>query len=480
MNLKIKIMLLYFCIALVVIVFIGEVLPLSLEDQNIDIISDKSIETLKHIDFALSNFVEHSRYDVYGLSLNKNVQAYDDSRFTSYLNASDVTFAYAPDETEKAIVGVLKDFQTSHPFVQSVYMGRENGAFIRSQPWDNYTSYDPRTRPWYTLAKENPGEVVITDPYRPITSSDVKIGISKALVDENGNVYGVVGTDLTLIDLTGYISGIETNYEDGIVLTDHNGIILASGNSSLLFSNIETLLNDQAHTFLNNDEGVIVLEDTYFTYYTSPEIGWKIGEFIPFNILNRQINESILQILVFVVLALALLSIITMLIINHTVIRPISDLTKVSRRIAETGDLDQDINTDISDEEIATLAHSFKAMVERIRTEELEREEIETQVAVSIKQIEENMCDMAILNDEIRNPLTVIMACAEMSEDEEMKDKIIKCVYDIDMKINTLDKGWLQSEKVWNFLNRHYGLLNGCKTRGTGKDPETGPDEESK
>lgn len=479
MNLRKKVILLYLCITAMVIVFIGIVVPVSLEDESIHTTSENTMNTLKHIDFALSNFIEHPRFDLAGLSLMNDIRNSDSSEFTSYLNSSYETFGQSTDEKEEEIVGTLMDFQLTHPYVESVYIGYENGAYVRSQEWENSTQYDPRTRPWYILAKENPEETVITQPYVPITSSDVKIGISKAIIDGDGNVSGVIGTDITLISLTNYISDIETEIDEGVILTDRNGIILASGNSSLIFTDIQDRLHEQTSTFLNTDEGIIVVDDYYLIYYTSPELGWKIGEFIPVQILNQQIYESFIQILIFVVFALVLLSIITLFIINHTVIRPISDLTKVSRKIAETGDLDQDINTDIGDDEIATLARSLKAMVDTIRRDEHERKEMEKQAVVSIKQIEDNLSQMAILNDEIRNPLTVILAYSESIEDDKTRDTIISQISEIDSKVKALDRGWLQSERVWKFLHRYYGIE--CKGGVLDKKEkgDENPDEES-
>ena len=69
--------------------------------------------------------------------------------------------------------------------------------------------YDPRLRPWYTLAKENPGRIVRTAPYASVTSPDVNIGIVKALLDDAEQVYGVVGMDITLGNLTRYIENIQ-------------------------------------------------------------------------------------------------------------------------------------------------------------------------------------------------------------------------------------------------------------------------------
>jgi len=247
-------------------------------------------------------------------------------------------------------------------------MGRENGAFVRAFPRARPTAYDPRERPWYILAKEHPGAVMVTDPYQAVTTPDVNIGIVNALLDENGTFYGVVGADITLVNLTNYISSFNVGNDGEMILTDKNGMILASRNTSLLFGNISEILKDQTPAFLATHEGVLVLDGSYLMYYTSPELGWKIGAFVPFTSLEREINNSIAGILIFVLLALVLLSAITILVLNHTVIRPLVNLTEVSRKITETGDLNQEIDTGGAGE-IGSLARSFEAMVRKIRDE---------------------------------------------------------------------------------------------------------------
>ena len=42
---------------MLVLILIGGVLPSTLHEQNLDIVSQDSINQLKHIDFALSNFI---------------------------------------------------------------------------------------------------------------------------------------------------------------------------------------------------------------------------------------------------------------------------------------------------------------------------------------------------------------------------------------------------------------------------------------
>lgn len=84
---------------------------------------------------------------------------------------------------------------------------------------------------------------------------------------------------------------------------------------------------------------------------------------------------------------------------------------------------------------------------ERYRMEDLKKK--------ALIQIEENVEQLAILNDSIRNPLTVIIALAEMA-DTEIDRRIISVAWEIDAIIDQLDQGWLLSRKVKEFLMKHY------------------------
>lgn len=73
----------------------------------------------------------------------------------------------------------------------------------------------------------------------------------------------------------------------------------------------------------------------------------------------------------------------------------------------------------------------------------------------ALEKIEENLEQMAILNDHIRNPLTVIVGLADL-QGGEIRDPILRQAEEIDRIVNRLDVGWLESEKIREFLRKHY------------------------
>lgn len=69
-------------------------------------------------------------------------------------------------------------------------------------------------------------------------------------------------------------------------------------------------------------------------------------------------------------------------------------------------------------------------------------------------QIDKNIEQLAILGDHIRNPLTVIVGLADLHE-SEISEKIIHQARIIDDIVTQLDRGWIESEKIKEFLRKY-------------------------
>jgi PAS domain S-box-containing protein len=87
---------------------------------------------------------------------------------------------------------------------------------------------------------------------------------------------------------------------------------------------------------------------------------------------------------------------------------------------------------------------------------------VEQQRDIAELQIQQNLAQLAILNDGIRNPLMAISGYAELYENPEITMKILKQVELIDEMVARVDRRWAESEKILNFLRKH------CEV-----DPET-------
>ena len=96
---------------------------------------------------------------------------------------------------------------------------------------------------------------------------------------------------------------------------------------------------------------------------------------------------------------------------------------------------------------VATIAQGRDVTGERVLEQDKSR---------ALLQIQQNLAYLAILNDEIRNPLTIIVTYADMIEDAGVVDQIMVQAQRIDMIVNQLDQRWIESEKVLNAIRKHY------------------------
>jgi sensor domain CHASE-containing protein len=104
---------------------------------------------------------------------------------------------------------------------------------------------------------------------------------------------------------------------------------------------------------------------------------------------------------------------------------------------------------------VAARTGELQRTNEQLRQEIFQRKLIEVQKREAYEQIERNIEQFAILGDHIRNPLAVIVGLADLSGGTP-GEKILEQAKVIDGIIDQLDRGWIESEKVREFLRRYY------------------------
>jgi ligand-binding sensor protein len=85
-----------------------------------------------------------------------------------------------------------------------------------------------------------------------------------------------------------------------------------------------------------------------------------------------------------------------------------------------------------------------------------ERKRLDHERTKALDQIDYILEQLLILNDSIRNPLTVIVAYADLMEDTRARQILLDQAKEIDIIINKLDQRCLESEKVREYLRKHF------------------------
>lgn len=399
MRLRNKTILLFTAAGALIIIAMGILQYVSLREEKQLTIAEVISRQLDHLDFALTRFLEEVESDLLTLAADKRVRSRNDQDFTSFLEADPDTFEYRIGELEAEIIEILNAFQVNHPYVNSAYMGRENGSFVRSHKRERATRYDPRTRPWYVLAKDNPGKVMRTSPYPSVTAKDVNIGVVTALTDYDGTFYGVLGTDITLVNLTTYITGFKVSNARKMLLIDDNGTVLAAPDEEWLFRKVPDLFAADAQQLMKTLRGSVSLatpEGLQHAYvHTSPAIGWKLIALVPALEIEKEIERVVLTSVVTFSLGLVLLSIVTLIGLYHYILRPVGSLTESTRYIKQSGDLGHRFEVDTKDE-IKELADAFNAMIEGLSSSERKLRESQQELQQQRDHLEERVKERTV------------------------------------------------------------------------------------
>jgi PAS domain S-box-containing protein len=369
MKLRTKASILWAAASISITATLAGILYTKLWEDRLASIEGAISKQLRDIEFSLSSFFDDVESDVNAMAANPIVRTRDDRGFTSFLQADEMTFRYLYGETEQKIIDIFNTYRLTHKYVSSVYMGRENGSFVRSHPRERPTRYDPRERPWYAIAKSNPDAVLETDAYPSVTTNDVNIGIVKALVDGAGSFYGVVGVDVTLANLTDYLLNFSVSPSGNLILIDDAGTVLAGRGKNMQSARVEEISPD-LEGILMKGEGVASLEladgEIYVFFLGSKQPSWTIAALVPAKDISGQIRAPVLTAVIALIIGLFLLGGLATIGLNVLVIGPLGRFTEETRRVAMTSDLNRRIEIRSRDE-IGALAGAYNGMIDSLK-----------------------------------------------------------------------------------------------------------------
>ncbi|WP_226665990.1 methyl-accepting chemotaxis protein [Metabacillus litoralis] len=283
------------------------------------------------------------------------------------------------EEDKKNIVAKFNQYIQTKPEAQTIYIGTEEGEMIIAPYTQLPDDYDPKTRPWYELAMDNKGKVIITDPYTDASTKETSVTIAKTLDDRSG----VIAVDINIEALSQLTDQVKVGKEGYVTIIDKTETYLihpsnqgekASGD--WLKKLFESKNGSISYTF----EGA--KKEMEFT--TNELTGWKIaGTMFSAEISNAA--QGIFIKTLTVIISFLLIGALIVFIIIRTIIRPIQSLVTSAERISN-GDLTEEIVV-TSEDEIGQLSKSFKKMVTNLRSVVISLQSSSERVSASSEEL---------------------------------------------------------------------------------------------
>jgi HAMP domain-containing protein len=287
----------------------------------------------------------------------------------------------------------------TNPYLSLGYMATESGITVFDKEAvvdviEAVRAFDPRSRPWYRLARDAEGPVW-TRLYTDVNTKKLNVTAAVRVRGPDGRLVGVVGMDVLLETLQKDIINIDIGYKNEPFLIDDQGrAVVRRGledketewyktyRTDILVETPNEEFNRLARRMVAGESGIARyrLEDgteNYLAFAPIPAVNSSLGIIVPRSEIVKPVQES--GKLVIIVLALSVIVAVGFgLLLGNQVTRPIEELTvlvdKASKGLVEV----EEIPIRRLDE-VGVLARSFNRMLTNLGTalKELEKRERE-------------------------------------------------------------------------------------------------------
>ncbi len=256
--------------------------------------------------------------------------------------------------------------------------------------------FDPRTRPWYK-AGANSKKDIWTSVYIDFGTQDLVATRARKVMGENGQLAGVVATDMSLRSLNDFVRNLKTSQHGLAFIIEPNGDLIASSAGSNVKkledgSNVRLNANDSgnktlgnvyqklmelkleqepsssARTFSFDDDTNERIHVAYQKVKDNTGLEWITVVAVPRKDFMGDVTNNIKRTVIISALAVLVAIFIGLSILNWVA----SDLKRLSEAALQVGNGVTDAPLKITRrDEIGSLANSFKTMQKRLQTDRL-------------------------------------------------------------------------------------------------------------
>jgi HAMP domain-containing protein len=320
---------------------------------------------------------------------------------------------------ENEIYNNFELYALTHQETQYVCFGTKWGGYIQWPDGLDNSNYDPRQRPWYSLAMENPDEVVISDPQKVAidTSKNITISACTTVKNASGDIVGVIAIDTSLNKLSKIVNNVKIGDAGYAFFYLKDGTILAHPNADLDFKNIHELGNsysqrngtgsfsvEDINKLLDekndNFEAIVNGSESFINVYTSPHTGWKMAAIIPKSEFTNKVTviEGIIS---GITICILLLGIAFTYFVVKNITDPIRKLTNLMESVGN-GDLSVRANIKTNDE-FGRLSDSFNMMIKDLSSNYEELTAVHEELVATEEELRAQYDELQYNEEALRN-----------------------------------------------------------------------------
>ncbi len=343
--------------------------------QTVERLVDSTSQTaLKQLEQSFSRIIDDTKKDttlLAGLPFNRT-----NGQLPNYIRNTPEIGAELPSQKAKDIYSVLEKYGSSKIENSFVQYADVKGGYLNWPKQEATSGYDPRQDVWYKQALENSSTVAMSEPYYDQATKLSVIGFSKAALDDQANIKGVLSVYKSVDRLSEDMKRIEIGQQGFVFSYTKDGKVVTHPNKNYFFKKVDQLREDGKAYFeapkqmISQESGSTIMEvggkKSVVIWQLSSKTGFKLAVVLDYASLYAPKDAMLKQSLINFVIAIALATLIAWL-IGRSINRPLAGLRNEALAIA-SGDLRATTRPKrwIRDE-LSDLGENFDAMRQKLR-----------------------------------------------------------------------------------------------------------------
>lgn len=296
-------------------------------------------------------------------------------------------------EEESFILKEFSRFKNNHPDILDVYIGTKDKKTLSANLADGGKvpeGYDPTSRQWYKASESDTKSIIWGQPQYEIATGKLSIGVSKAIVGQDGSVLGVVAMDVSLGTIQKLLHNIQYNNGGEMFIVNDKNIAIVYPEKVGKDVSKESLVKS-----LNKDEtkfAVTTLGGNDVVAYSQlfDKMKWKIGIVYPKDTIDGLLNSTRNTVIIMACISL-FVGIVASYLFSRRLARPLQLLTNHVQKVAE-GDLTLQMKV-TSKDEVGELTNHFNHMVEQMN-------EMVSKIKNSVSTVQQSTNNLHYLTNE--------------------------------------------------------------------------------